>query len=203
MAVTTARISTAVATTANVLDAKGSSPSSVSRYPAPTRASAVIAMTVATCTTQPPDSQPAYGPKALVFQTNMAPQSGISRFSSRKAKAVNRIGTKPTISAAGAKCPTTMTTKPSVTAMLYAGATDARPSATTASSPTKSVAKPLPCGSGGDSEVTSVSAGWRDMDAPWLVIFVKSLFNKIVINLSITGQVCSKSRCKESRMKGK
>ncbi len=84
-------------------------------------------MTVAICTTQPPESQPAYGPNALVFHTNVVPQSGISRFSSRKAKAVNRIGTKPTSRAAGARCPTTMTTKPSVTAMLYAGATEDRP----------------------------------------------------------------------------
>ena len=39
-----------------------------------------------------------------------------------------------------------MTTKPSVTAMLYAGATEARPRATTASRPTESLRRPFPCG---------------------------------------------------------
>lgn len=77
-----------------------------------------MAVTVANWVTQPPRSQPDAGPKARVVHTKVVPQSGISLLSSRKAKAVSRIGTNPRSSAAGARCPTATVTKPSVTAML-------------------------------------------------------------------------------------
>ena len=75
-----------------------------------TCASAAVAMNVATCGTQPPKNQPANGPSAREIHTNTPPQSGMARFRSRNANAVNRIGTKPSRKAAGVCTPTAPTT---------------------------------------------------------------------------------------------
>jgi hypothetical protein len=94
-----------------------------------------------------------------VFQTNVVPQSGISRLSSRKANAVSSIGTNPRTSAAGASFPTTMTTKPRETAMLYAGATDERPSVTDDAKPIDRARSPLPLNSGPGCEASGTLSG--------------------------------------------
>ena len=167
-------MATPTVVTAKVLPAHSSSPNNVSRYVAPTFASAVIAITVAICTTQPPESQPTLGPNARVVHTNVVPQSGISRFSSRNANAVNKIGTNPSSRAAGARSPTTMTTSPRVTAMLYAGATADRPSATAPIRPTELRRSPLSVValseaalSGAESStVTGGDVDWMDMGVP-------------------------------------
>ena len=75
-----------------------------------TCASAAVAMKVAICGTQPPKNHPAMGPSAREIQTNTLPQSGMARFRSRNANAVNRIGTKPSRKAAGVCTPTAPTT---------------------------------------------------------------------------------------------
>ena len=75
-------------------------------------------MNVAICGTQPPKNHPATGPSARLIQTKTPPQSGMTWLRSRNAKAVNRMGTKPSRKAAGVCSPTAPTTKPSVTARL-------------------------------------------------------------------------------------
>src|SRR6476659_9764948 len=106
------------------------SPKKVRRYVVATWARAALEMKVAIWGTQPPKNQPAHGPKTREIHTNTPPQSGISLLRSRNAKAVNRIGTNPRRNAAGVLYPTARTTKPRVTARLYAGATLEGPAAT-------------------------------------------------------------------------
>ena len=76
-----------------------------------------LAMTMTSAATMPqPPIQPANGPKALVAQVNVVPQSGAMRLSSRYAYAMKNIGTNARTMMMGAWKPTRATTKPRVAA---------------------------------------------------------------------------------------
>jgi hypothetical protein len=130
-------------------------------------------MKVAIWGTQPPKNQPDHGPKTREIHTKTPPQSGISRLRSRKAKAVNRIGTNPRRNAAGVLDPTARTTKPKVTARLYAGATAARPSATVGPMPIEPAFSPLlAAATGGVGGVTVGGGRGCDTETPHRIIVI-------------------------------
>src|ERR1700689_3860212 len=91
---------------------------------------------------QPP-SQPAHGPNARVVHVNVVPQSGSTLFSSRNAYAMQSIGRNEKISVPGLCTPTMATIRPSVAAMLYAGAVDETAITTLEISPSDPARRPL------------------------------------------------------------
>lgn len=61
-----------------------------------------------------PHIQPILGPKAFTVQVKEVPQSGMTRLSSRYAKATRSIGRKPARKIAGICSPTSPAVEPSV-----------------------------------------------------------------------------------------
>ena len=113
-----------------------------------------ITMMSAAMMPQPP-IQPVRGPNARAVQVNVVPQSGSALFSSRNATAMHSMGRNDTMSVPGLCTPTTATMRPSVAAMLYAGAVEETAITTLDISPSAPARSPLSCAAGAQTEAAA------------------------------------------------
>src|SRR5580658_1998617 len=146
---------TPVTVTQAVLAAAASAPTTIRAYRPAIWDRLAITMTSAAMIPQPP-IQPVRGPNARAAQVKVMPQSGSALFSSRKANAMHSIGRNDTMSVPGLCTPTTATMRPSVAAMLYAGAVDETAITTLDSSPSAPARRPLSGGATGSAMVRVV-----------------------------------------------